>query len=349
MGSAVGLLGVAAALLSGCGPPSSRFADGVVDVTEVRSRLMRHAFRERHLPTRRADRVVGSVENTAFAALPNLKRVDQLEFDLDFGAVARVLYFVPSIGNDGLVVHNLGHWAEPSSSLDVIGYWLDQGRAVLIHTMPFYSPNTTDLTLEDGGSQIALNGNHDSLEAAEDAGLNTFPLFFEPLARALNEVLAENRHEPIVMTGLSGGGWTTDIYSALDPRIEASYSIAGSLPVALRDNRPRSQGGVDSWDFEQKPDRPIFGVATYEDFYFLSALGDGQRHRQVLLEFDDCCYRWSGRNEGIRTYETRVQQRLLSQDDGGDFRIIYMPDETTHRVSTATLDAISEDLEFDPS
>lgn len=33
------------------------------------------------------------------------------------------------------------------------------------------------------------------------------------------------------MVGLSGGGWTTTDYSALDPRITLSLPVAGSLPL----------------------------------------------------------------------------------------------------------------------
>ena len=36
------------------------------------------------------------------------------------------------------------------------------------------------------------------------------------------------------MIGLSGGGWTTTVYAAIDPRIVKSIPVAGTLPLYLR-------------------------------------------------------------------------------------------------------------------
>ena len=36
------------------------------------------------------------------------------------------------------------------------------------------------------------------------------------------------------MIGISGGGWTTTVYPAIDTRISESFSVAGSLPLSLR-------------------------------------------------------------------------------------------------------------------
>ena len=35
------------------------------------------------------------------------------------------------------------------------------------------------------------------------------------------------------MVGISGGGWTTGVYSALDPRIEKSFVVAGTAPTVF--------------------------------------------------------------------------------------------------------------------
>jgi PhoPQ-activated pathogenicity-related protein len=40
------------------------------------------------------------------------------------------------------------------------------------------------------------------------------------------------KYKHIVMAGLSGGGWTTTIAAAIDPRIQLSIPIAGSIPQA---------------------------------------------------------------------------------------------------------------------
>ena len=36
------------------------------------------------------------------------------------------------------------------------------------------------------------------------------------------------------MAGLSGGGWTTTLYAAIDPSIRYSFPVAGTIPLYLR-------------------------------------------------------------------------------------------------------------------
>ena len=45
-------------------------------------------------------------------------------------------------------------------------------------------------------------------------------------------------YKHIVMAGLSGGGWTTTISAAIDPRITLSMPIAGSMPKVRSDVSP---------------------------------------------------------------------------------------------------------------
>ena len=42
------------------------------------------------------------------------------------------------------------------------------------------------------------------------------------------------------MIGLSGGGWTTTVAAAIDPRVGLSIPVAGSLPFDMRFQHPVS-------------------------------------------------------------------------------------------------------------
>lgn len=57
--------------------------------------------------------------------------------------------------------------------------------------------------------------------------------FTDPVTRLLDAI------GPAYMVGLSGGGWTTSVMTALDPRIVRGYSVAGDL------------NGIGADDFEQ--------------------------------------------------------------------------------------------------
>lgn len=52
--------------------------------------------------------------------------------------------------------------------------------------------------------------------------------FLEPTAETLNYLKAQG-YADFAMTGLSGGGWTTMLYSAIDPTIRQSFPVGRCL------------------------------------------------------------------------------------------------------------------------
>eukprot|EP01051_Picozoa_sp_SAG22_P019665 SAG22_NODE_3704_length_1566_cov_1.912065_2_plen_119_part_00 len=66
--------------------------------------------------------------------------------------------------------------------------------------------------------------------------------FLEPIILTINYATEVLGYEKIVMMGLSGGGWSTTIAAAVDPRIDLSMPTAGSIPCEFKHT---------SWDYEQ--------------------------------------------------------------------------------------------------
>ena len=115
---------------------------------------------------------------------------------------------------------------------------LDHGYTVLLFAMPFYHWNPK--TLQDPADPSVLKQpSHNDLNLWESASYSPLALFLEPLAVAMNYVQATYRPSSVQMIGLSGGGWATTIYPALDPRITRSYPTAGSLPFFVRPGSPK--------------------------------------------------------------------------------------------------------------
>ena len=135
------------------------------------------------------------------------------------------------------------------------------------------------------------------------------------------------------MIGLSGGGWTTVVYSAIDERISNSFSVAGSAPFYLRvDLR-------DIGDYEQT-NIDLYQNVNYLELYVLSAYGDGRKHVQIFNKNDPCCY--SG--NGHETYESVIKDRLL-QLGKGDFQIVIDETHKEHKISNHMLDLILSSME----
>merc|ERR1719253_2404827 len=83
-----------------------------------------------------------------------------------------------------------------------------------------------------GCNQAPQYGNphgHDWFKQWEAKGDYTMRFFIEPVA--LVAAYAKSLgYKHIVMVGLSGGGWTTTVASAVVADIELSVPIAGSIP-----------------------------------------------------------------------------------------------------------------------
>jgi hypothetical protein len=132
------------------------------------------------------------------------------------------------------------------------------------------------------------------------------------------------------MTGISGGGWTTTVYAAIDPTIELSFPVAGSIPLYLR--CPTGGAATYSHDAEQFQGNGIYHIAGYQDLYILGAAGTNSngfpRHQtQILDREDDCCFGQAEQaaslgpwDASVNHYELAVRNALYDIGQGGMFR-----------------------------
>jgi len=173
---------------------------------------------------------------------------------------------------------------------------------------------------------------HDPMFTLETPTLSPFKYFLEPVVRAVNyaEQVLHARH--VHMIGISGGGWTTTLAAALDPRIEVSFPVAGTLPGYLRrQDAPCSQ--PDRGDLEQY--HPVlYSIADYLDLYILGSYGRGRAQLQVLNQFDSCCF------AGIRflTYEDIVKD-VVRRLGAGTYDIFLDSSHRSHLISDHALES----------
>jgi hypothetical protein len=155
---------------------------------------------------------------------------------------------------------------------------------------------------------------------------------------ALNYAVAAYAPSSVQMIGLSGGGWTSTVYAALDPKVTRSYPVAGSLPFYLR--TASRQVTSSTGDREQRRDTlpGFYGIAGYLDLYVMAATVLARRQLQVLNRFDPCCF--SG--VGHRGYGPAVAQRA-AVIDGGRWEILEDATHDQHTVSPYALEVILDD------
>jgi hypothetical protein len=215
---------------------------------------------------------------------------------------------------------------------DAIDTLLGEGYAVLAAYMPHMRPND---------SRTVPHAKMFDLHVESGSPLK---FFLEPVAISLNAL--RSRYKEVHMAGLSGGGWITTLYAAVDPTIRYSFPVAGSIPLYLR-----TGGSVG--DKEQFLEE-FYSLAGYPDLYFLGAYGPGRKQIQILNRRDDCCFgeaQHKATRDGLayepsyRVYEKKVQEAVGPL---GLFRLDIDDSAPRHMISANAVRTMVREMEHRP-
>ena len=232
------------------------------------------------LPVAGADVVSNNVPTPNLnGAMPtNLLRSDSYTFVLrnnsGIPVWTNIVYsFIPTNTGTRLVIYHAGHdgyiptyYTQPDyqntsglgyNSGDLVRKLVENGYTVVGVAMPF------------------LQQGHSGYIPTPNGTINYLRFFVEPCIRIINQFPKSTK---VFMTGISGGGWTTTLVSAIDIRILVSAPTAGSLPLYIVPE-PR--------DWEQF----LPGLSIdYTNLYVMAADRPGRVQTQFLNSNDGCCF-----------------------------------------------------------
>lgn len=283
------------------------------DVERVRRDLIRFVWGGTAMPASLPSTVTTGVASPE-TGLVGFERIDELmiEMDMGFQSWVYVLYPAAAVANDRLVVFHQGHSHQlgANGGLEAMTTFLQHGYTVVALQMPLMGPNAGPVTT------------HDEMMALASDALPYHPMkfFLEPVAVALNHVRGEHAYADEAMTGISGGGWTTTLYAALDPRIRAVLPVAGTLPLYLRTGGSKGDG--------EQYEEGFYEIAGYPDLYVLGSHGSGRAHVQVLNRYDTCCFS----DLGYRLMEPGVRG-VMAGLSSGDYRVFLDESHAAHQIS----------------
>ena len=189
--------------------------------------------------------------------------------------------------SDCLFVYAQGHGKEllnanHRNERQLLKEVLTGGCDILVVSMPLLGVTQKALRATTRFGPLVAQ-THDDLAYLEADDFNPLSLFFVHIRAAIDELQSVGKYHRITMAGLSGGGWTTTVYAAIDPRVNASVSVAGSLPVMFRLLDQRNDG-----DWEQR-NGGLLKIADYLDLYVLGAAGN--RRAELVYNYNDvCCF-----------------------------------------------------------
>jgi hypothetical protein len=299
------------------------------DLAALRTRLIRFVWGQENLPGRLPDNI--SAASSPMGSMENLDRTESITINMESGLTAIAYHYIPRKRNNRLVVVHQGHSCDTGAAGvgDTIRDLVLNGYGVVAMNMP--KCRADDCHPGTGDCDAAHQHIFDTIHPSKGSPLK---FFLEPVAVCLNhfqrEMVDGVRYTDFSMVGLSGGGWTTTVYSAIDPRITTSIPVAGSLPLHLR-----ADGAVG--DIEQfLPE--FYSMAGYPDLYLMGGAGFAREQVQILNQNDDCCFgpRESKSpatyNSDVRNYERQVKQ-IIARLGYGSFRVEIDQVATAHMIS----------------
>jgi pimeloyl-ACP methyl ester carboxylesterase len=290
------------------------------DVANRRAALIQFIWGSDGFPNSRLPSSIERNVPSPVSNLGNLERVDTLHIAMDAGLEGLAHHFIAGQKNGRLVVFHHGHACSFDDNpgladRDVgmqrtINGLLSYGYSVLAVYMPHMRPGDCRTISHGDMFDIPTTG-------------SPMKFFLESVAVSLNYLKTKSAldgfpaYQDFSMVGLSGGGWTTTVYAAIDPTIKLSFPVAGSIQLYLR-------SGDSIGDEEQWLSR-FYQVAGYPDLYILGSHGLGRKQIQILNRRDDCCFGESQHDptrtgmtydEAMRGYESRVQSALHNLGSG---------------------------------
>jgi hypothetical protein len=305
------------------------------DVTTIRNNLIQYIWKGAGFPTGIPDTIQTGISDSAYTGMSNLQRIDKYTVNMDLGVSVYSYLFRPTTSANKLIVVWNGHDGTPSVMKSTVQFFLSKGYTVLQGWMPLqpeYPASTRYPVVASRDFGTFTLWSHYYLSWIDSDTLSPIKYFVDPVAKDLNFVLSQNNYSQVAMMGLSGGGWTTTLYAALDPRIQKSYPVAGSQPFYLRND-------YNPGDWEQYVGG-LYHVAEYMEMYVLGSFGSGRNQLQILNSNDTCCF--SGQRYLTSPYESTVQSNLTSLGSGR-FNV-YIDQNNSHSITTNALNVIAQDL-----
>ena len=319
-------------------PPDTIRLSAVEDIEECRLELSDYIWGDPGMPTRSDAKLLPYHDTGMFDSLRpgTLRNIQSLTIGMDYGLRSVAYLFTPALSNNRLFIYHAGHDGGPffedifvnnegQRPGLVISRLLREHYNVLVFGMPIWALDQKHPTVDVPGRGKVTLQSHENLFSYLEKPLR---FFFEPLVVALNTFQNSARpFEHIFMMGLSGGGWTTTLYAALDVRIEQSFPVAGSIPNYLRI-------GFETLGDAEQDDLGLYRLANYCELYVMGSVGPGRSQLQILNRHDSCCF------YGDRYVNWVEPVRQRAGEIGGRYDFFLDESHRDHKISTVALDRI---------
>lgn len=281
---------------------------------------------ENNIPFERA----GGLSFGDLARIKNIAAIDRIQVDISDFYSTSFFHLRPKKGNGKLVLYQNGHGGS-GTFLDqkpLLEELIGDGYAVLGFNLVGYGESRMEPAFIPGIGWYELHP-----WRMFDLVDRPLRFYLDPIVIGLNYIKKKFDYSRIDMIGFSAGGWVTVVASAVDPRIQGSYTIAGLYPIYLRSGEEEKQSPRPQYY------APLLKTANYLEMFVLAASGDRRRQMQIFNRYDRCCYT----NTKGKLYEAAVQ-RAVGQCCRGRFDVVVDETHTRHQISRYARELILKDM-----
>jgi hypothetical protein len=299
------------------------------DIKEKRKNLIEFIWKESNFPYQDLPtKIETSISDERFDKLTNLKRIDKYTISMDYGVNSTAYLFLAKEENNKLVIYHEGHGGNFVRGYDIISTLLENNYSVIAFSMPLLGLNNQPEVEIPHLGKIVLK-NHNNLQFLDNDEFSSIKFFLHPIAVSLNYLDQTYNFDTYYMVGISGGAWTTTLYSAIDDRIQKSYPVGGPLPLFLTINVPGNNG-----DYELNLPE-LYNKANFLELFIMGSYGNGREQLKILNKYDSCCY------YGIsyQVFEDDVKQ-VMRELGSGSFEVYLDTTHKEHKISETALNLI---------
>ena len=303
------------------------------DISSKKTSLIQYIWKDQ-MPTKLPTSVEENFTDENFNDVKNLKQLDKITIEMEHGVNSIAYFFIPYESNNKLIIYHHGHAGDFILEKNTITFFLNNGYSVVAFNMPLKGINSQPIieTSDFGPIKFIF---HDQFPLLESPNFSPMKYFVEPIALSLNFIEQNYDYDEYYMVGISGGGWTTVLYSAIDQRISQSYSVAGSYPLYLR------QEVKNLGDYEQN-NLDIYRISNYLELYTMSSFGNDRKLVQLFIYNDPCCFQAELYEKF--PYAEIIQNRLEILGGEGKFSVFLDNSTNQHEISDYALGLILDDM-----
>ena len=303
------------------------------DLNYKKTSLIKYIWKNQ-MPTKLPANIEENFIDDNFRDVKNLQQIDKITIEMEHGINSIAYFFTPYESNNKLIIYHHGHAGDFSLEKNTLASFLNNGYSVVGFNMPLIGMNNQPVIETSDFGPIKFIS-HNQFSLLEFPKFSPIKYFVEPITLSLNYIDENYDFDSYYMVGLSGGGWITVLYSAIDERISESYSVAGSYPLHLR-HETKNIG-----DYEQfNPN--IYRISNYLELYTMSSFGDNRKLVQLFIYNDPCCFQAELYDKF--PYGNAIQDKLAILGDQGKFSVFLDSSTNQHEISDYALSLILDDM-----